>query len=175
MASINLTAFPTLRPMFQQRERQINLIRLRQAMGPVEADVILQFWTELSQQIQMEDESHHVKGLLDEIGADINLLKAIRQSLENHKGDPTVDEKLTQIMRVIVMLLEAEEQLRRWYNHLRDKELAYVMSINIAVPSKAREKKKMDDDKKLEGQKKAKKAIEQTQKKKEEPTKKMDA
>jgi len=175
MASINLTAFPTLRPMFQQRERQINLIRLRQTMGPVEADVILQFWTELSQQIQMEDESHHVKGLLNEIGADISLLKAIRQSLENHKGDPAVDEKLSQIMRVILMLLEAEEQLRRWYNQLRDKELAYVMSINIAVPSKARDKKKMEDDKKLKGQKKAKKAIEQTQKKKEEPTKKMDA
>ncbi len=175
MPSINLSTFPALRPMFQQRERQINLIRLRQAMGPVEAELILHFWTELSQQIQMEDESHRIKGLLNEIGADITLLKAIRQTLQNQKDDPAVDEKLTQIMRVIMMLLEAEEQLRRWYNHLRDKELAYIMSINLAVPSKARDKKKMDDDKKLKGQKKAKKAIEQTQKKKEEPTKKMDA
>ena len=161
--------------MLQQRDRQANLIRMRREMGPVQSEHILQFWTELTEQIQLEDESHHRKALLSEISMDIDMLKAVYQMLEMHRGDPAIEQKITQVMRAIMILLETEEKLRRWYGHIRDKELAYVMSINIAVPSKARDKKKMQDDKKLKGQKKAKKAIEQTPKKKEEPTKKMDA
>ena len=103
------------------------------------------------------------------------MLKALRQTLQHQKGNPQAESKLLQVVRLLMMLLEIADKLKLWYAHLRDKELAYVMSINLAAPSKARDKKDMEKDKKKKGQKKAKKAIEQTKEKKKEPSKKMDA
>ena len=119
--------------MLQQRERQANQIRLHRDMGPVHGDQIVQFWTALAEQIQQEEEPRQIKALLNELNADVDMLKAVRQTLEIHKGDPAVEQKIAQVLRAILLLLETEERLRKWYGHLRDKQLAHIMSINIAV------------------------------------------
>ncbi len=170
-----MTRFPALRPLMQQRERQANLIRMRRQLDPMGGNAILAFWQELSARIQEEDESAHLKGLLGEIHKDIDMLKALRQTLQNQKGHPQIESKLLHVVRLLLMLLEIADKLKLWYRHVLDKDLAYIMSINLAAPSKAREKKDMDQDKNKKGQKKAKKALEQTKEKKKGPSRKMDA
>ena len=57
MANVDLTRFPELRPLMQQRDRQASLIRMRQQLDPMGGDHILMFWQELVARIQEEDES----------------------------------------------------------------------------------------------------------------------
>ena len=175
MANVDLTRFPELRPLMQQRDRQASLIRMRQQLDPMGGDHILMFWQELVARIQEEDESIHLRALVGEIHQDIDMLKALRQTLQNQKGDPQIESKLHHVVRLLMLLLEIADKIKHWYGHIRDKELAYILSINLAAPSKARDKKDMEKDKNKKGQKKAQKAIEQTKEKKKEPTKKMDA
>jgi|GEM_PF-3934945 hypothetical protein len=175
MSQVDMTRFSDLRPLMQQREQQANLIRMRRQLDPMGGNAILTFWQELSARIQEEEEAVHLKGLLGEIHGDIDMLKALRQTLQNKKGDPQNESKLLQVVRLLMMLLEIADKIKLWHGHILDKNLAYIMSINLASPSKARDKKGMEKDKKKKGQKKAKKAIDQTTEKKKEPSKKMDA
>ena len=162
---LDMRKFPELQRMMAQRERQVNLVRARRALEHDSADGILTFWRELAERIEEEDELQNMEAILGEIHGDIDMLKSLKFTLEIQKEiEPEAAGQLMQVIRLIQLLLDLLDQFKKRHWLLRDRALAYWMSLNPAIPSKAKDKFEQDKDKKAKGQAKAQKALEETQK-----------
>jgi len=185
VAKIDTTAFPDLARLMSQRERERNYVRSRRDLGDGKGESIMEFWEELAERIEQEEELDNMEAMIREIRSDMDMLKGVQQTLELNRGDSEHAAQISQLVRIIRMLLDICEKFKRRHWWLRDRALAYYMAVNRAMPSKADQKYKTEKDKKKEGQAKAKEAVDQTQqgpkakgakdKKRARPTKKMEA
>ena len=172
-----MRAYPELKRMMSQREREKNYVRSRRTLEKSKGESILEFWSELAERIHNEEELDNMERVLTEIRSDIDMLKSLKMTCEMSKGDPDKMAELQAIMRLLQLLLDIYEKFKKRHWFLRDRALAYWMSLNRAMPSKLQDQIDKDKDKtgKLKGQDKAKKANEQTRKVKKAPTKKKEA
>lgn len=185
MAKLDLTEFPELRNMMSRRERERNYIKSQRNLDRHKGEEILEFWMELAERIDQEDSLENMELTLREIRGDIDMLKAVRQSLEISKDEPDHQAQISQLIRLIMLLLDICEKFKRKHWALRDQALAYFMAVNPAMPSKAKDKYESKKDKKKAGQAKAKEAVDQSkapaakkgpaQNKRSKPEKKMEA
>lgn len=193
MAKLDLHRFPELRRQMSRRERDRNYMMARRDLGPHEGREMLDFWQDLAERIEEEEEISNVEHIISEIKSDIDMLKGLKQTLKWQRGDPKVEAKIAQVLRMIQMLIDIWEKFKGWHWHLRDEALAYFMAVNRAMPSKMKEKERPKKARKKgkaksrrkAGQQKAKEAVDdqpnqaamekRPDPKKKRPTKKMQA
>jgi hypothetical protein len=177
MTQVKMTNFPDLMGMLHERQRQVHRVRMNRNMTASQSQHILGFWQEIAERLQDEDNFRTMGGMVGELDSDINMLRALKQSLEMTSQNPEQANQLLQIVKLLMMLLDISEKLKRWYRHLKDQHFAYIMSINPATPSKAKQKKDDKKDKKKAKKAKSKKVVEESkvEPKKKEPSKKMSA
>jgi len=176
MAKLDMRSYPELMAMMSRRERDVNYVRSQRAIDPGRGDAILEFWTELVQRIELEDDLDNMTLILREINGDIDMLRALQQTLSLQANEPEHAAQIAHLVRMIRMLLEMCEQFKRRHWFLRDRALAYFLSVNPAMPSRAEKKKDTEKDAKKSGQAQAKRAVDEAKapaKKKDKPTKKM--
>lgn len=177
MATMDMRAYPELAAMMSRREREKNYVRSRRSLERGKGESILEFWSELAERVEQEEELDNVEQMVSEIRSDIDMLKALKSTCEMSKDDPDKMAELQAVMRLIQLLLDIYENFKRRHWFLRDRALAYWMSLNPAAPSKLDKKIKQDKDKtgKTKGQDQAKQANDQAAKKKKAPSKKKEA
>ncbi len=161
MAKLDTRAFPELKRMMSRRERERNYVMSRKHLGDGKGEDILQFWQELAERIQEEEDLDNMEAILREIKGDISMLQSLQQTLMITRDESDHATQITALIRLIAMLLDIFEQYKKWHWQLRDRALAFFLAVNPAMPSKAHEKYESKKDKKKAGQAKAKKANEE--------------
>ena len=174
MPNVNLQAFPELMPMLMRREREAAMVRSKRQIDPSQSDAFLHFWMQLAERVQEEGDLDNMGNIVRELTNDIDMLKSLKQSLDPMKADPSETLQLATLMKLIALLLDVEQKLKRWHWFLRDRALLFFLSINPAMPSKDMAQKDAEKDEKKKGQDKAKRTLD-AEKKKAAPTKKMSA
>jgi hypothetical protein len=171
MSNLNMQAFPDLSRMMLRRRQESNAVRSSREISPVRGDAIATFWKRLAERIQDEDDLFNMTRILRELQADIDLMGGLRQSLMMHRNGRSDAPKLQLVIRLLVMLLEIQDKLKYWHWVLRDRHLNFMMSINLAIPSKAIEKKESEKSEKKKGKAQAKKVLDLSKQDKKETKK----
>lgn len=160
---LDTKAYPDLTPLMARRQRQVHLVQMRRELDPEHADGILEFWQELAERIDCQEEIGHMEAIVSEIRNDIDMLRSLKLTLEIKKeSEPEAGHQLVKLIQMIRLMLDLLDTYKKRLWMLRDQALAYWMSLNPAFPSKLAAQKDKDKDKRKEGQAKSKAAIEQT-------------
>ena len=177
--NIRLDDFPELRAMLERRDREKHVIRNGRQISLPQSDAILGFWQTLAGELEKEDDLEDMERLVRELQSDIDMLRALKGSLEMQKDDPATASQIQLVVRMLLMLLDILDGLKKRWRFLKDRALAYFMAVNRAIPSKVQNQMDADKDKDKTGkkasQKKAKRALDETKKKPDKPDKKMQA
>ena len=115
MPSVNMQAFPELMPMLMRREREASMVRSKRQIDPTQSDAILQFWMQLSSRLQEEGDLDNMSNLVRELSSDIDMLRSLKQSIDPMKADPSETMQLGLLMKLLSMLLDIDEKMKRWH------------------------------------------------------------
>jgi hypothetical protein len=172
LANLDMHAFPDLVRLMLLRGYESNAVRSSRVINPAQGQAIVGFWGRLADRIQEEDELSNMFKIVREVDSDLSMLRALHQSMLLHQGGPQKLTQLQMVVRLIITLLEIQQKLKYWHWVLRDRHLNFLMSINPAIPSKAKDKKQAKKDEKKKGKAQAKQVLDLGKKEKKENTKK---
>lgn len=164
MPRLDMTAFSDLRNMSADRERAVSYARLRRNLEPGRSEVIVQFWEEVGQRLESQDDLEAMGRLVSELERDINLMQAIKDSQSGSHDDPQMNAQNSMVARMLRMLMDLLFAYRKRLAELKEQALRYFLMMNPAMPSKVLDKMEQDKakskgNKKPAGQAKAKKTV----------------
>jgi len=172
MAKLDMAAFPELGRLMSRREREANYVRSNRNITAERSNAILTFWRELAGRIHEEDNLDNTELILRELKNDVDMLKALHNTLMLQADNPEHATQLAVIQRLLMLLLEIYEKFIRWHWHLKEELLAYYLTINPAMPSKAALERDAKKDSKKGSKQDAKKLLDLAQQQKKQDSKK---